>query len=115
HAIECRINAEDPDMNFRPSPGRIGLYVPPGGPGVRVDSHLFSNYKIPSHYDSMVAKLIVHRATREEAIETMERALSEYVIEGIRTTIPLYLRLLRHADFRAGDIDTSFVGQFLAN
>ena len=115
HAIECRINAEDPGRNFRPSPGRVGLYVPPGGPGVRVDSHLFSNYMIPSHYDSMVAKLIVHRGTREEAIETTERALSEYLIEGIKTTIPLYQRILRHADFRAGDIDTGFIDQFLGS
>jgi acetyl-CoA carboxylase, biotin carboxylase subunit len=109
HAIECRINAEDPDNGFRPSPGRVGLYVPPGGPGVRVDSHLFSGYRIPSHYDSLISKLIVHRATRAEAIDTMMRALSEYVIEGIQTTIPLYLRMLRDADFRSGNIDTSFV------
>ncbi len=115
HAIECRINAEDPDRNFRPSPGRVGLYVPPGGPGVRVDSHLFSNYMIPSHYDSMVAKVIVHRATREEAIECMERALSEFVVEGIKTTIPLYHRILRHASFRAADIDTSFVEKLLGS
>ncbi len=115
HAIECRINAEDPDRNFRPSPGRVGLYVPPGGPGVRVDSHLFSNYMIPSHYDSMVAKVIVHRATREEAIETMERALSEFVAEGIKTTIPLYHRILRHASFRAADTDTSFVEKLLGS
>ena len=109
HAIECRINAEDPDQGFRPSPGRVGLYVPPGGPGVRVDSHLYSGYRVPSHYDSMVAKLLVHRATREEAIETMQRALGEYIIEGIKTTIPLYQRLLDHAAFRSGDIDTHFV------
>ena len=109
HAIECRINAEDPDQNFRPSPGRVGLYVPPGGPGVRVDSHLFTGYKIPSHYDSMIAKLITHRGTREDAIDTMMRALGEYVIEGIRTTIPLYMRMLRDADFRSGHFDTSFV------
>ena len=115
HAIECRINAEDPDRNFRPSPGRVGLYVPPGGPGVRVDSHLFSNYMIPSHYDSMVAKVIVHRATREEAIASMERALSEFVVEGIKTTIPLYHRILRHASFRAADIDTSFVEKLLGS
>ncbi|MCB9833741.1 MAG: acetyl-CoA carboxylase biotin carboxylase subunit [Planctomycetes bacterium] len=115
HAIECRINAEDPSANFRPSPGRVGLYVPPGGPGVRIDSHLFSGYTIPPHYDSMVGKLIVHRASREEAIETMQRALSEMVIEGIKTTIPLYQRILRHADFQAGEIDTGFIDQFLAS
>ncbi len=113
HSIECRINAEDPDNNFRPSPGRVGLYVASSGPGVRVDSHLFSGYSIPSHYDSMVGKLIVHRSTREEAIATMERALSEMVIEGIKTTIPLHQRILRHGDFRAGKIDTGFIDQFL--
>ncbi|MEZ6194462.1 MAG: acetyl-CoA carboxylase biotin carboxylase subunit [Planctomycetota bacterium] len=114
HAIECRINAEDPSQGFRPSPGRVGQYVPPGGPGVRVDSHLFSGYTIPPHYDSMVAKLIVHRPTREEAIETMLRALGEYRIEGIATTIPLYQRVLRHASFRSGQFDTGFIDQFLA-
>ncbi|MEE9393053.1 MAG: acetyl-CoA carboxylase biotin carboxylase subunit [Planctomycetota bacterium] len=115
HAIECRVNAEDPDRGFRPSPGRVGLYVPPGGPGVRVDSHLFSNYVIPSHYDSMVAKLIVHKPTREEAIDTMQRALGEYIIEDIKTTIPLYQRILRHADFRSGEIDTSFIDTFFGS
>lgn len=113
HSIECRINAEDPDNNFRPQPGRVGLYVAPSGPGVRVDSHLFSGYSIPSHYDSMVGKVIVHRATREEAIATMQRALSEMIIEGIKTTIPLHQRILRHGDFRAGTIDTGFIDQFL--
>ncbi len=113
HAIECRINAEDPDNNFRPSPGRVGLYVASSGPGVRVDSHLFSGYSIPSHYDSMVGKVIVHRSTREEAIATMQRALSEMIIEGIHTTIPLHQRILRHGDFRAGMIDTGFIDQFL--
>ena len=109
HSIECRINAEDPDAGFRPCPGKVGLYVPSGGPGVRVDSHLFSGYSVPSHYDSMVAKLIVHRATREEAIDTMQRALEETVIDGIKTTIPLHQRILRHAGFRSGKIDTSFI------
>ena len=109
HSIECRINAEDPDAGFRPCPGKVGLYVPSGGPGVRVDSHLFSGYRVPSHYDSMVSKLIVHRATREEAIDTMQRALAETVIDGIKTTIPLHQRILRHAGFRSGRIDTSFI------
>lgn len=109
HSIECRINAEDPSANFRPCPGKIGLYVPPGGPGVRVDSHLYSGYSVPSHYDSMVAKIIVHRPTREEAIDTMQRALSETVIDGIKTTIPLHQRILRHSGFRSGKIDTSFI------
>ena len=109
HSIECRINAEDPAAGFRPCPGKVGLYVPAGGPGVRVDSHLFSGYTVPSHYDSMVAKLIVHRDTREEAIATMQRALAETVIDGIKTTIPLHQRILRHAGFRSGVIDTSFI------
>lgn len=109
HSIEVRVNAEDPDNGFRPSPGRVGLYVPPGGPGVRVDSHLFSGYRIPPNYDSLISKLIVHRATRAEAIETMLRALGEYIIEGVTTTIPLYLQLLRNSDFRSGQFDTSFI------
>ena len=109
HAIECRVNAEDPSDNFRPSPGRVGLYVPPGGPGVRVDSHLYSGYQVPPHYDSLVSKLIVHRDTRAGAIDCMQRALAEYEIEGIKTTIPLYQRIMRHADFRSGEFDTSFV------
>jgi len=111
HAIECRINAENPDLDFRPSPGRVGLYVAPSGPGVRVDSHLFSGYTVPSHYDSLVAKLIVHRPTREDAIETTQRALSEFIIEGIDTTIPLFKRLLDHSVFRTGEFDTGFIEQ----
>ena len=83
------------------------------GPAVRVDSHLFSGYTIPPHYDSMIAKLIVHRATREEAIDAMQRALSEYVIDGVKTTIPIFQRILRHADFQSGQIDTGFIDQFL--
>jgi acetyl-CoA carboxylase biotin carboxylase subunit len=108
-AIECRINAEDPHHGFRPSPGKVGLFVPPGGRGVRVDSHLFSGYRIPPHYDSLVAKIITHGATRREAIVLMKRALQETIIEGIQTTIPLHLRILEHADFLAGEVDTGFL------
>src|SRR5213078_1540194 len=92
HAIECRINAEDPFNNFRPSPGKITNFHSPGGHGVRVDTHVYAGYQIPSNYDSMIAKLICVAQTREEAISTMERALSEFVIEGIKTTIPFHLK-----------------------
>ncbi len=109
HAIEVRVNAEDPENDFRPSPGKVTTFVPPGGPGVRVDSHLYSGYTIPPHYDSLVAKVLSHRATRDDAIETLRRALSEMQIAGIRTTIPLLLRVLDNGDFRKGDIDTGFI------
>jgi acetyl-CoA carboxylase biotin carboxylase subunit len=112
HAIECRINAEDPAKDFQPSPGLVESFVPPGGPGVRVDSHCFSGYRIPSNYDSMVGKLLVHRPTRQEAINTMRRALSEFVIEGPKTTIPLHLDILGHRDFRAGVHDTGFIERY---
>lgn len=109
HSIECRINAEDPNHGFRPSPGKVGLFVPPGGRGVRIDTHLYSGYRIPPTYDSLVAKLIVHGETRLEAITLMRRALKETIIEGIATTIPLHLRVLEHADFLAGKVDTGFL------
>jgi acetyl-CoA carboxylase biotin carboxylase subunit len=112
HAIECRINAEDPDRDFQPSPGKIGLFVPPGGPGVRVDSHCYSGYKIPPNYDSMIGKLLVHRPRRDLAIRTMLRALGEFVVEGPKTTIPLLRSVLSHSDFRAGDHDTGFVERY---
>jgi acetyl-CoA carboxylase biotin carboxylase subunit len=112
HAIECRINAEDPDREFQPSPGRIDLFVPPGGPGVRLDSHAYSGYRIPPNYDSMIGKLLVHRARRDLAIRTMVRALDEFVIEGPKTTIPLLRNVLNHSDFRAGDHDTGFVERY---
>jgi acetyl-CoA carboxylase biotin carboxylase subunit len=114
HAIECRINAEDPDKNFQPSPGLVESFVPPGGPGVRVDSHCFSGYRIPPNYDSMVGKLLVHRPTRVEAIRTMRRALSEFVIEGPKTTIPLHLDILGHREFRAGTHDTGFLERYFS-
>ncbi|MBK1441331.1 acetyl-CoA carboxylase biotin carboxylase subunit [Parapedobacter sp. ISTM3] len=112
HAIECRINAEDPFNGFRPSPGRITNFHSPGGHGVRVDTHAYSGYVIPPNYDSMIAKLICVAQTREEAICTMERALSEFVIEGIKTTIPLHLRLMRDPNFRAGNFTTKFMETF---
>ncbi|MFC3198669.1 acetyl-CoA carboxylase biotin carboxylase subunit [Parapedobacter deserti] len=112
HAIECRINAEDPFNNFRPSPGKITNFHSPGGHGVRVDTHAYSGYVIPSNYDSMIAKLICVAQTREEALCTMERALSEFVIEGVKTTIPLHLRLMRDPNFRAGNFTTKFMETF---
>ena len=106
HAIECRINAEDPYNDFRPSPGRITTLHVPGGHGVRVDTHIYSGYVIPPHYDSMIAKLITVAQTREEAIATMERALSEFVVEGIKTTIPFHLQMLKDPNFIAGQFNT---------
>ncbi|MFT5288070.1 MAG: acetyl-CoA carboxylase biotin carboxylase subunit [Planctomycetota bacterium] len=114
HCIECRINAEDPDRDFQPSPGRIELFVPPGGPGVRVDSHCYTGYTIPPHYDSLIAKLLVHRADRDSAIRTMLRALDEFVIIGPKTTIPLHRRILMHSDFRSGEHDTGFVERYFS-
>ncbi|CAM4267758.1 acetyl-CoA carboxylase biotin carboxylase subunit [Paenibacillus phoenicis] len=108
-SIECRINAEDPTRNFMPSPGKIGFYLPPGGPGVRVDSGAYPGYMISPHYDSMIAKLIVWGPTREEAIAKMKRALSEFVIEGIHTTIPFHQKLLEHPTFIKGDFDIKFL------
>ncbi|MCI0546128.1 MAG: acetyl-CoA carboxylase biotin carboxylase subunit, partial [Candidatus Rokubacteria bacterium] len=114
HAIECRINAEDPDRDFKPSPGRIELYAPPGGPGVRVDSHCYSGYRIPPNYDSMIGKLLAHRANRRQAIATMLRALDEFVIVGPKTTIPIHRRILTHSDFRSGEHDTGFVERYFS-
>ncbi|MBB5173072.1 acetyl-CoA carboxylase biotin carboxylase subunit [Texcoconibacillus texcoconensis] len=108
-SIECRINAEDPVRNFMPSPGEVSMYLPPGGFGVRVDSAVYPGYKIPPHYDSMVAKLIVHAPTREEAIARMHRALGEFVIEGVKSTIPFHLRLFEHEVFTGGDFNTKFL------
>jgi acetyl-CoA carboxylase, biotin carboxylase subunit len=109
HAIECRITAEDADADFRPQTGTIEQYLPPGGPGVRVDSHLFAGYEVPPHYDSLLAKLIVWADTREAAIARMQRALDEFIIEGITTTIPFHQRLLRHPGFISGDTYTRFI------
>lgn len=112
HAIECRINAEDPFNNFRPSPGKITTLHTPGGHGIRVDSHIYAGYTIPPNYDSMVAKLITVAQTREEAIAKMHRALSEFVIEGVKTTIPFHLRLMKDAEFIAGNYTTKFLETF---
>ncbi|OMP67709.1 acetyl-CoA carboxylase biotin carboxylase subunit [Domibacillus epiphyticus] len=108
-AIECRINAENPEKNFMPSPGRVEGYLPPGGYGVRIDSAVYPGYMIPPFYDSMVAKLIVHGKTREEAIARMKRALSEFVVEGVHTTIPFHQKLLEHDVFINGEFNTKFL------
>lgn len=112
HAIECRINAEDPFNDFRPSPGKITTLHTPGGHGVRIDSHIYSGYVIPPYYDSMIAKIIAVAQTRAEAIKTMQRALSEYVIEGIKTTIPFHQQLMENEDFRSGNFTTKFIETF---
>ena len=112
HAIECRINAEDPYNDFRPSPGKITTLHTPGGHGVSVDSHVYTGYVIPPYYDSMIGKLITVAQTREEAINTMYRALSEYVIEGVKTTIPFHLQLMQNEDFRKGNFTTKFLEGF---
>ncbi len=109
HAIECRINAEDPAKNFRPCPGRIVEFHPPGGPGVRMDTHVYAGYVIPPHYDSMIAKLITCAPTREWAIRRMQRALDEFVLEGVATTIPFHKELLQHPAFLSGEVNTHFV------
>ena len=109
HAIQCRINAEDPDRNFAPCPGLITDYHAPGGHGVRLDTHVYSGYSIPPYYESMISKLIVVAQTRDEAILKMQRALDEYVIEGVKTTIPFHQRLMRHERFKSGDFTTKFM------
>ena len=115
HAIECRINAEDPDKDFMPCPGLIDGYVPAGGPGVRVDSHIYSNYKIPPFYDSLIGKLICWGKDREEARIRMLRALDEYAITGIKTTIPFHQRILKNRFFIKGEINTSFIAEHMSN
>jgi acetyl-CoA carboxylase biotin carboxylase subunit len=113
HAIECRINAEDPNENFQPSPGTVELYYAPGGRGIRLDSHMYSGYTIPPYYDSMIAKLISVSSTRTGAIRRMARALGEYLITGIRTTIPFHAKIMENADFLRGDFDTGFVEKII--
>jgi acetyl-CoA carboxylase, biotin carboxylase subunit len=112
HAIECRINAEDPYNDFRPSPGKITTLHTPGGHGIRIDSHVYAGYVIPPYYDSMIAKIIAVARTREEAINTMSRALSEYVIEGVKTTIPFHQQLMKDENFRSGNFTTKFLETF---
>jgi len=114
HAIECRINAEDPARGFQPSPGTITIFHPPGGPGVRVDTHAYAGYRVPPHYDSLIAKLIVHGNTRAEALARMRLALESFIIEGIQTTIPFLLELIQDPAFVAGDIDTKFLERRMA-
>jgi acetyl-CoA carboxylase biotin carboxylase subunit len=112
HAIECRINAEDPFNNFRPCPGKIQVFHAPGGHGVRLDTHVYAGYTIPPYYDSMIAKLITTARTREEAIDKMKRALDEFVIEGVMTTIPFHRQLMDDPDFVAGNYTTKFMESF---
>jgi len=112
HAIEFRINAEDPEQGFKPSPGTVQRFVAPAGPGVRWDSHVYQGYVVPPYYDSMVGKLIVHRPTRRQAIAVAKRALDEIVLEGITTTVPLFQRIVEHSDFVKGDVDTGFIERY---
>ena len=112
HAIQCRINAEDPLNEFRPSPGKILQYHSPGGHGVRIDTHVYAGYSIPPHYDSMISKLIVVAQTREEAILKMKRALDEYIIEGVKTTIPFHQKLMENPEFNSGNFTTKFMESF---
>jgi len=109
HAIECRINAEDWERNFMPSPGEISSYHIPGGPGIRVDSHAYAKYVIPPYYDSMVAKLIAYGKDRDESVRRLSRSLDEFIIEGVKTTIPFHQKLIRREEFLKGDFDTGFL------
>ena len=109
HVIECRVNAEDPARNFQPSPGHISTYHPPGGPGVRIDSHVYAGYTVPPYYDSLIAKLIVQGSDREEALTRMRLALESFVVEGVQTTMPFLARVMQHPQFRAGDVDTKWL------
>jgi acetyl-CoA carboxylase biotin carboxylase subunit len=109
HAIECRVNAEDPYRNFQPCPGQITAYHPPGGPGVRVDTHVYAGYTVPPYYDSLLAKVIVHGNDRDEALNRMAQALDSFILEGVTTTIPFLARIIRHPDFVAGKVDTKFL------
>jgi acetyl-CoA carboxylase biotin carboxylase subunit len=111
-AIECRINAEDPYRGFAPCPGVVTRWQPPGGPGVRIDSHVVQGYRVPPNYDSLIAKLLVWQPTREEALAVMRRALREFIVEGIKTTIPLHREILNHSAFIEGQVDTTFVERF---
>ncbi|MBT7305370.1 MAG: acetyl-CoA carboxylase biotin carboxylase subunit, partial [Bacteroidetes bacterium] len=115
HSIECRINAEDPYNDFRPSPGRITTLHAPGGHGVRLDTHVYAGYSIPPNYDSMIAKLITTAQSREEAINKMKRALDEFVIEGIKTTIPFHRQLMDHPDYVSGNYTTAFMNTWKMN
>ncbi len=113
HAIECRINAEDPET-FMPTPGRVTVYHAPGGPGVRVDSALYAGYSVPPYYDSLVAKLIVYAPTRPQAISRLARALEEFAVLGIKTTLPLHQRIVEDAEFKAGNYNIHWLERFAA-
>jgi acetyl-CoA carboxylase biotin carboxylase subunit len=113
HAVECRINAEDPERDFLPIAGEVEFFLPPGGPGVRIDSHLYSGYILPTAYDSLLAKVVTWAESREEALDRMHRALHECIITGIKTTIPFHLALLDDPLFRAGAISTGYVTELL--
>lgn len=115
HSIECRINAEDVQAGFIPSPGKVEKYIAPGGLGIRIDSHVYQGYEISPHYDSMIGKLIVHGITREEAIQKMKRALEEYFIEGVNTTIPFYLEILENEKYKNGTVTTKFIEENFEN
>ena len=109
HAIECRVNAEDPDNNFLPCPGKVNTYHPPGGPGIRVDTHIYAGYMVPPFYDSLLAKVIAHGKDRSEALSRMSQALDSFIVEGITTTIPFLKRVIQHPDFQSGSVDTKFL------
>ena len=108
-AIECRINAEDPAADFRPTPGIVTRWQVPGGPGVRVDTHVIPGYRVPANYDSLLAKLLVYQPTRALALACMRRALPEFVVEGVKTTLPLYQEVFHHSSFIDGQVDTTFI------
>jgi acetyl-CoA carboxylase biotin carboxylase subunit len=112
-AMECRINAEDPDRNFAPSPGTIEEYHPPGGFGIRLDTHLYQGYELPIFYDSLIAKLISYDLTRDGAIRIMKRALEEFTIKPLKTTIPLYLEIMDDPSFQEGEFNTGFINKFV--
>ena len=114
HCIECRINAEDPKRNFAPSPGQITIFHPPGGPGVRVDTHAYAGYFVPPHYDSLIGKLIVSGSNRAETLVRTRIALESFIIEGVHTTIPFLIELLQHPAVVSGDMDTKFVERLMA-
>ncbi|MGD1849655.1 MAG: acetyl-CoA carboxylase biotin carboxylase subunit, partial [Cyanophyceae cyanobacterium] len=113
HAIECRINAEDPDHNFRPNPGRITAYLPPGGPGVRMDSHVYTDYEISPYYDSLIGKLIAWAPTRDLAIRRMQRALNEFAITGVPTTISFHQKIMESPEFLKGEVYTNFIEEWM--
>jgi len=113
HAIECRVNAEDPRRDFLPCPGKVTGFHMPGGPGIRVDTHVYEGYDIPPHYDSLIAKLIAWGRTRAEAVDRMERALQEFVIEGVETTIPFHLKVIRTDEFQRGEYHTRWIEEYV--